>query len=83
MSTPAQLISDQLKEIIKVKMKTGNGEREAQQKVEEGEKVINPDNTSSILDTVLNTLNNKFAPKCVDEVVRLLNAHPICQSRTD
>jgi len=32
------------------------------------------------LNTVLNTINNKFDHECLDEAVRLLNAQPICQS---
>jgi hypothetical protein len=51
--------------------------------VEDGEEVLNPDNTSSVLSTVLNTINNKFEHKCLDEAVRLLNAHPIRKSTDD
>jgi hypothetical protein len=35
------------------------------------------------LSTVLNTINNKFEHECLDEVVRLLNVHPIRQSTDD
>jgi SNF2 family DNA or RNA helicase len=45
----------------------------------DGKEVINPENTSSVLRTVLNTSNNEFERNCLDVVVRLLNAHPICQ----
>jgi len=48
--------------------------------VEDGEEVLDPDNTSSVLSSVLNTINNEFEHKCPDEAVRLWNAHPICQS---
>jgi len=48
--------------------------------VEDGEEVLDPDNTSSVLSTVLNTINNEFEHECLDEAVRLLNAHLIRQS---
>jgi len=83
MNTSAQHISEQLKEIINVNTKTCNGVRVVQHQVEEGEKLLNPGNTSSILDTVLSTINNKFAPECIAAVVRLLNAHPVCQSKAE
>jgi hypothetical protein len=40
---------------------------------------LDRDNTSSILHTVLNTQNIEFEHQCLDEVVKLLNAHPIHQ----
>jgi len=36
--------------------------------------------TSSVLNTVLNKINNEFEHECVDKAVRLLNAGPIYQS---
>jgi len=42
-----------------------------------GEKGLDPENTSSILNTVINKINNKFENECLDEAVRLLNARPI------
>jgi len=51
--------------------------------VENGEEVLDPDITSSVLSTVLNTINNEFEHECLDEVVRLLNVHPIRQSTDD
>jgi hypothetical protein len=51
--------------------------------VEDGEEVLDPDNTSSVLITVLNTVNNECEHECLDEAVRLLNAHPIHQSIDD
>jgi len=83
MSTSAQLTSEQLKEIIEDEKKTNQGSREVQEQVEDGEEVLDPDNTSSVLSTVLNTINNEFERKCLDEAVRLLNAHPIHQSTND
>jgi hypothetical protein len=51
--------------------------------VEDGEEVLDPDNTSSVLNTVLITINNEFEHKWLDEAVRLLNDHPIRQSTDD
>jgi hypothetical protein len=51
--------------------------------VEDGEEVLDPENTSPVLSTVLNTINNEFEHECLDEAVRLLNAHPIRQSADD
>jgi len=51
--------------------------------VEDGWEVLDPQNTSSVLNTVLNTINNEFEHECLDEAVRLLNARPIRQSTDD
>ena len=51
--------------------------------MEDGEAVLDPDNTSSVLRTVFNTINNEFERKYLDEAVRLLNAHLIRQSTDD
>jgi len=51
--------------------------------VEDGEEVLDPEHTSSVLNTVLNKINNKFEQECLDEAVRLLNVHPIRQSPDD
>src|SRR5882757_6901773 len=83
MSPSAQLTSEQLKEIIEDETKTDQGSSEVQEQVEDGEEVLDPDNTSSVLSTVLNTINNEFEHECLDEAVRLLNAHPIRQSTDD
>jgi len=83
MSPSAQLTLEQLQEIIEDKIKTDQGAREVQEQVEDGEEVLDPENTSSVLSTVLNTINNEFEHKCLDEAVRLLNAHPIRQSTGD
>ena len=61
---------------------TDKGAREVQEQVD-GEENLDPDNTSSVLNPVLNTINNKFEHECLDEAVRLLNAHLICQSTDD
>jgi len=36
-----------------------------------------------VRNTVLNTINNQFEHECLEEAVRLLNAHPIHQSIDD
>jgi hypothetical protein len=48
--------------------------------VEDGEEVLDPDNTRSVLSTIHNTINKEFDHDCLDEEVRLLNVHPILQS---
>jgi len=82
MSPSAQLTSEQLKEIIEDEKKTHHGTSEVQVQVD-GQEVLNPDNTISVLSTVLNTINNEFEHECLDEEVRLLNAHPIRPSTVD
>jgi hypothetical protein len=59
MSPSAQLTSEQLKESIEDKKNTDNGSKEIQEQVD-GEEILNPDNTGSVLSTVLNTINNEF-----------------------
>jgi len=83
MTPSAQLTSKQLKEILEDQKNTDKGAREVKEQVEDGEEVINPANTSSVLNTVLGTINNKFEHECLLEAVRLLNAHPIRQSTDD
>ena len=46
----------------------------------DGEEYLDLENPSSVLKTVLNTINNKFEQECLQEAVRLRNAHPIHQS---
>jgi hypothetical protein len=83
MSPSAQLTSEQLKEIIQDEKNTDKDAREVQEQLEDGEEVLDPANTSSVLNTVLSTINNKFEHECLDEAVRLLNAHSIRQSTDD
>jgi len=56
MSLCAQLPSRQLKEIIEDEKDTDRSAREVQERVENGEEVLDPENTSSILNTLLNTI---------------------------
>jgi hypothetical protein len=83
MSPSAQHTSEQLKEIVENKKKTDQGSKEVQEQVEDGEDLRNPDNFIPALSTVLNTINNRFEHKCLDEVVRLLNSHSIRHSTED
>jgi len=82
MSPSAQLTSEHLKEIIEDEKKTDKCAREVQEQVD-GELDLDPDNTGSVLNMALNTINNKFEHECLDEAVRLLNAHPLRQSIDD
>jgi len=83
MSLSAQLTSEQLKEIIEDEQNTDTGARKVQEQVEDGEEVLDPPNTSSVLHTVFSTMNNEFEHECLEKAGRLLNAHPICQSTDD
>jgi hypothetical protein len=83
MSPSAQLTLERLKAIIEDKTKADQGSREVQEQVEDGEEVFDPDNTSSVSSTILNTINHQFEHECVDEAARLLNSHPIRQSTDD
>jgi len=83
MSLSAQLISVQRNEIIEDKMNTDTGAREVQKHVEDGKQVLDPENRSSELNAVPNTINNDYEHNCLDKVVRLLNTHPIRQSTED
>ena len=49
----------------------------------DGKEVLNPDNTSSVFNTVLHKINAELEHKCCEEAVRLRNAHPIRQSIDD
>jgi len=64
MSPSAQLTLQQLKEIIEDQKKTNQGAREVQEQVD-GEEDLDPENTSSVLHTVLNTINNEFEHECL------------------
>jgi len=60
MSLSPQLISEQVKEIVEDEKNTDKSESEVQEQLEDGEEVLNPENTSSVQNTVLNTINNEF-----------------------
>jgi hypothetical protein len=61
-------------------MNTHQSARELQEQVEIGEKAPNSDDTSLVLNTVLNTINNKFEHNSPDKAVGLLNTYLIHQS---
>jgi len=82
MSPSAQLTFQQQKEIFEDERKTGHGAQEVQEQMY-SEQVLNPNNTSSVLTSVLNTINNEFEYECLEEAVRLQNAHLMCQSIDD
>jgi len=83
MSPSAQLTLEQLKEIIEDENIPDKGARDVQEQVVDGEEVLDPANTSSVLNMVLSTINNEFEHMCHDEADMLLNAHPIRQSTDD
>jgi len=83
MSPSAQHSSEQLKEIIEDEKNTDKGAREVQEQVEDGEEVLVPANTSSVLTTIPSTINNEFEHESLDEAIRLLNAHLSRQSTDD
>jgi len=64
--------------IIQDKKKTDQGGRVVQEQVDR-EEDLDPDNASSVLYTVVNTINNKFEHECYDEAGRLLHTHLIRQ----
>jgi len=64
-------------------MNTYKSAREVQGQLEDGEDVLDPENTYSVQNSVLNTINNEFEHECLDEAGRLLNRHPIHQSPDD
>ena len=54
-------------------------EREVQEQVDDCKEVLDPENGSPVMNTVLTTIKKKFEPECLDETVWLLNAHPLGQ----
>jgi hypothetical protein len=79
MGPSAQMTSELLKVIIEDKKNTDQAAREVYEQVEDGEKILDAANTSSVLNTVLSTINNIIEHKCLNEQVRLLKAHPLGQ----
>jgi len=79
MSPSAQSPSEQLMGIIVDEIKPKEGARKVQEQVD-GVEDLDPDNTCSGLNTVLNSINNELEHECLDEVVMQRNAHPIRQS---
>jgi hypothetical protein len=82
MTPSVQPTSEQLNDMIEDKKKTDEGSRGVQEQVD-GDAALHPDNTSSVISAVLNTMNNAVEHECLREAVRLLNAHPIRRSTDD
>jgi hypothetical protein len=82
MSPVAHLISEQLQEIVEDENTTDQGARQVQKQVD-GEEDLNPDNTSSVLSTVVDTINTEFEHDSLDAADKHLNAHLIHQSIDD
>jgi len=78
-----QPTSEQLKEIIDDEMKTIQGAKEIQEQVDGKSEDLDPNNTSSALNTYLDPNKNAIEHGCLDEAGRLLNAHPIHKSTDD
>jgi len=62
MSLSAEPTLEQLKEIIEDEKKTDNDARDVQEQVVDGEGFVNQDNSSLVLNTVRNGINNEFEP---------------------
>jgi hypothetical protein len=82
MSQSAQLALGPQNEIIEDEKKTEHGGREVQEPPD-GAVDLNPVNATSVLNTVVNTINNKFECKSHDEAGRLGTAHLIPGSIDD
>jgi hypothetical protein len=61
---------DQLKEIIEGEKKTDQSAREVQKQLD-GKEDLDPVDTSSVLNTVLITINNEYQHQCFEEVITL------------
>jgi len=84
MSPSAQLTSEHLTEIIEEETNTDKDVREVKEKVEDGEEVLDPENTNSVLNTVLGTINNKLDHECLDEFQTTPpQGHPAFKSALD
>jgi len=66
-SLSAQLTSEQQKEIVVEANNTDKTAREVQEQVDNGKEVLDPEDTSSVPNMVLNTLNNNGVHKCLVE----------------
>jgi len=83
MSPSALLTLEQLKKISEDTMKTDKGAREVQEQVENGEDVLDPDNSGWVMTVVLNTILHIFQLEHLEAAARLLNACSICHSKAD
>jgi len=83
MSLSAQCLLDQLKQIIEDEKITDTGAMVVQKQVAEGEKVLDLDISSSVMNTILHPITSEIEHMCLHEAVRLRNAPQICQSKAD
>jgi len=74
-----QGISKILKEIIEDKKKAEKGANVIQEQLEDREDTPDPDNRSSVLSTVFNTIHHQYEHRGQNDVVQLLHVHQICQ----
>jgi hypothetical protein len=72
----------QLKEIIGDEKTTDQGAGEVPEQVDV-EKNRDAENTSSLLNTIVNMIYDECEHECIDEAVRLLNAHRSRHSMDD
>ena len=80
MTPSAQRKSEQLTEIIENAKNTDKHATEVLEQAEDGEEVLDPANTSVVLNSVRSTFNNQFELECLDQAARLLNSYPIRHS---
>jgi hypothetical protein len=69
--------------MIEDEKKSDKHSRKVQKEGEDDKEILNPLNTSSGLNMVVDTINNKFDPECLNDAVRLLNTHTFRQPRDD
>jgi len=79
MSTLVEHTSEQLNGIIVEEKRMNQCSRVVPKQVD-AEEALDPDNSSSVMNSVLNTTDNKFNNKRFLEIVWLRNAHVIWQS---
>jgi len=82
-SISAQLTSEQLKENIEDPKHTDKGTREVQEQVENGEEVVDPASSRSVLRTVLDSIDKELNHDCLQSAVGLLNTNLICPLDAD
>jgi len=83
MSLSTQLTSEQQKDIIEDEKNTDKSAWQVQEQLEDRDEVLDPNNRSALLNTVLNAVNHEFEHQCLDEAFRLRNTRPIPQSTND
>jgi hypothetical protein len=77
MTPSIQHTLEQLKEIVQDKVNVDQGTCKVQEQLD-ASVVVNRDNSSSVLRTVLRTIKNESEYNYLDNAVRLPNSYPIC-----